>query len=263
MRPDNNKGELYLTDIVGLAHAGGLRCAHVEGGADELIGVNSRADLAVAEAVLQTRLRGAAMAAGATLIDPTTVWFSCDTKLGRDVVIFPQVVFGPGVELGDGVEIRGFCHIEGALIGAGAQIGPFARLRPGTKVGAGAHIGNFVEIKAARVEPGAKINHLAYVGDARVGAKANVGAGTITCNYDGFVKSFTDIGEGAFIGSNSALVAPVKIGAGAIVGAGSVITRNVPRDALVVARGHQEDKPGWARKFRARHTKRAGRKRRG
>lgn len=251
VRPRNAQGEYYLTDVVGLARAAGLTCTHAEGDAGDLIGVDSRALLAEAEATFQKRARANAMTNGATLIDPATVWFSYDTELGRDVVIGPMVVFGPGVKVADGVEIKGFCHIEGAEIREGAQIGPFARLRPGAEIGREAHIGNFVEIKAARVEAGAKVNHLSYVGDARVGAKANVGAGTITCNYDGFVKSFTDIGAGAFIGSNTALVAPVKVGAGAIIAAGSVITADVADDALAVARGEQVEKPGWAGAYRA------------
>jgi bifunctional UDP-N-acetylglucosamine pyrophosphorylase/glucosamine-1-phosphate N-acetyltransferase len=249
---DNAKGEYYLTDLVALARADGLSCGYVEGEADELVGVNSRQELAAAEAILQNRLRRRAMAEGATLQDPATVYFSADTVLGRDVVIGPNVVFGPGVTVGDDVEIRAFCHIEQASIAPGAIIGPFARLRPGAEIGAEAHIGNFVEIKNAKVEDGAKINHLAYVGDARVGAKANVGAGTITCNYDGFNKSLTDIGANAFIGSNSALVAPVKIGDGAVIGAGSVIIRDVAPGALAVARGAQMELSGWADKHRAR-----------
>ncbi|HSE77290.1 MAG TPA: bifunctional UDP-N-acetylglucosamine diphosphorylase/glucosamine-1-phosphate N-acetyltransferase GlmU [Alphaproteobacteria bacterium] len=255
LKPDNTQRELYLTDVVAAAREEGLTCAAVEGPAEELMGINSRSELAVAEATMQLRLRAQAMAAGATLLDPTTVWFSHDTKLGRDVTIGPAVYFGPGVEIGDGAEILPFSHIERARIAPGARIGPFARLRPGADIGEGAHIGNFVEIKNARIEAGAKANHLTYIGDARVGAKANVGAGTITCNYDGFVKATTDIGAGAFIGSNSALVAPVKIGVGAFVAAGSVITRDVPDDALAVARGRQEQRAGWARSFRARQAK--------
>ena len=254
---DNAKGEVYLTDIVAMARGDGLTCAVVEGDEAELIGVNSRADLARAEAVVQQRLRAAAMAGGATLADPETVYFSHDTRLGRDVTVGPHVVFGPGVAVGDDVEIRAFCHIEGARIATGARIGPFARLRPGADIAAEAHIGNFVEIKNATVETGAKINHLAYVGDSRVGAKANVGAGTITCNYDGFAKHHTDIGAGAFIGSNTALVAPVTVGDGAIVGAGSVITGDVAADALALTRADQEELKGWAKRFRGR---RSGRK---
>jgi len=247
---DNAKGEYYLTDIVALAREDGRTCAVVEGETEELIGVNDRADLAVAEMILQTRLRAQAMAGGVTLTDPSTVYFSADTQFGRDVTIGPNVIFGPGVNIGDEVEIRAFSHIEGASVAPGAVIGPFARLRPGAEIGEDARVGNFVEVKNAVLEPGAKANHLSYIGDARVGMSANVGAGTITCNYDGFTKGFTDIGEGAFIGSNSALVAPVKIGAGAIVGAGSVVTRDVEEDSLAVARGRQEGIKGWAEKFR-------------
>jgi bifunctional UDP-N-acetylglucosamine pyrophosphorylase/glucosamine-1-phosphate N-acetyltransferase len=249
---DNAKREYYLTDIVKLARARGLDCRHVEAEAAELMGVNSRAELAEAETALQTRLRRAAMDAGATLIDPASTWFSHDTRLGRDVTVGPSVVFAPGVTVGDRVEIRAFCHLEGATVESDAIIGPFARLRPGARIGRGAHVGNFVEIKNATIEAGAKANHLSYIGDARVGALANVGAGTITCNYDGFVKAHTDIGRGAFIGSNTALVAPVKVGDNAIVGAGSVITEDVPADALAVARGEQRTKKGGAAKFRAR-----------
>ena len=246
----NAKGEYYLTDIVAIARADGAACAVVEAPADELIGINSRAELAAAEAILQNRLRAQAMENGATLIDPQTVFFSFDTRLGRDVVVGPNVVFGPGVEVADGVEIKAFCHLEGARVAAGAAIGPFARLRPGTVVGERARIGNFVEAKNANLGPGAKANHLTYLGDAVVGAGANVGAGTITANYDGFNKHKTEIGADASIGSNSVLVAPVKVGRGAIVGAGSVITQSVSADALALARGRQIEKPGWAAKFR-------------
>ena len=249
---DNAKGEFYLTDIVALARADGLPCAVVEGAEDELLGVNSRAELAVAEGVLQARLRRAAMDGGATLTAPETVFLGHDTRIGRDVRIGPFVTFGPGVTIGDDVEIKGFCHFEDCTVDAGAILGPYARLRPGAAVGEGAHIGNFVEIKKAVVEPGAKVNHLTYIGDARVGAGANIGAGTITCNYDGFMKYHTDIGAGAFIGSNSALVAPVRIGDGAIVGAGSVVTHDVEPNALAVARGEQTARGGWAIRFRER-----------
>ena len=238
---NNAKGEYYLTDAVALARGRGLECTIAVGPGDELLGVNSRADLALAEAVMQNRLRARALAAGTTLIDPSTVWFSVDTRLGRDTVVGPNVWFGPGVTVGKEVEIRPHCHIEGARVGDGCIIGPFARLRPGTVIGTGAHIGNFVEIKAARVAAGAKINHLSYIGDAEVGAEANIGAGTITCNYDGFDKHVTKIGARSFIGSDVALVAPVRVGAGAVVGAGSVITRNVPSGALAVARGAQQN----------------------
>ena len=248
----NANGEFYLTDIVAAARRRKLACAVVEASADEVLGVNARDELAYAESILQDRLRRAAMANGATLIDPASTWFSLDTKIGRDVVIEPQVFFGPGVRIADNVRIRAFSHLEGATVASGAIIGPYARLRPGANVAAEAHIGNFVEIKNASVETGAKVNHLTYIGDARVGAGANIGAGTITCNYDGFDKHHTDIGAGAFIGSNSALVAPVKIGDGAIVGAGSVITRDVPAGALAVERGKQMQKEGFATTLRQR-----------
>ena len=218
------------------------------------MGVNDRVQLSLAEAAMQRRLRETAMRAGATMIAPETVFLSYDTELGRDVVIEPHVVFGRGVRVADGVVIHAFSHLEGARVATGASIGPYARLRPGAEIEAKARVGNFVEIKAARIEAGAKVNHLSYIGDARVGAGANIGAGTITCNYDGFAKSHTDIGAGAFIGSNSALVAPVKIGDGAIVGAGSVVTQDVAADALAVARGAQSEKAGWAKAFREART---------
>ena len=250
---DNAKGEYSITDIVRIARLRGLACAVTEAAdADEVMGVNARSELAIAERVLQRRLRARAMADGATLIDPDSVWFSHDTRLGRDVTIGPQVVFGAGVKIGDGVTIEAFCHIEGAEIAEGAAIGPFARLRPGARIGGRARVGNFVEIKASSLGAGAKVNHLSYVGDSRVGAEANIGAGTITCNYDGFDKAETEIGAGAFIGSNAALVAPVTIGEGAIVGAGSVIARDVPPGALAVERGAQTVKAGWAEDFRVR-----------
>ncbi|HYD37691.1 MAG TPA: bifunctional UDP-N-acetylglucosamine diphosphorylase/glucosamine-1-phosphate N-acetyltransferase GlmU [Allosphingosinicella sp.] len=248
---DNRQQEYYLTDIVAIGAAAGRPTLLIEGDAAEAIGPNSRADFALAESAWQARRRAEAMAEGATLIAPETVWFAFDTRLGRDVVIEPNVYFGPGVSVGEGARIKAFSHIEGASIGSGAEIGPFARLRPGTEIGAKARIGNFVEVKKARLGAGAKANHLAYLGDAEVGAGANVGAGTITCNYDGFFKYDTVIGAEAFIGSNSALVAPVTIGAGAIVGAGSVITRDVAAGALAMARGRQESKPGWAARFRS------------
>jgi bifunctional UDP-N-acetylglucosamine pyrophosphorylase/glucosamine-1-phosphate N-acetyltransferase len=254
LRNDNAKREFYLFDTIRLARQRARSCGHVEIPVDEAFGIDSRAALAEAEAMLQSRLRRAALGAGATLVDPGSVFLSADTRLGRDVVIWPHVVFGPGVEIGDGVEIRPFSHLEACRVEAGAAIGPFARLRPGTEIGAAAHIGNFVEIKAARIDAGAKVNHLSYIGDARVGARANIGAGTITCNYDGFEKFRTEIGAGAFIGSNSALVAPVAIGDEAMVGAGSVVTRDVPSGALAVARGQQRTLEGWARGFRARRA---------
>ncbi|MFQ6017567.1 MAG: bifunctional UDP-N-acetylglucosamine diphosphorylase/glucosamine-1-phosphate N-acetyltransferase GlmU [Kiloniellaceae bacterium] len=246
----NAKGEYYLTDIFALANKDGLRAIMVEADPEEVLGVNSRAELAVAEAVVQTRLRARAMAEGATLVDPTTVWLSADTRLGRDVTVHPNVSFGPGVTVEDGAEIRSFCHIEAADIGPGAVVGPFARLRPGTALGAGARVGNFVEVKNAVLGARAKANHLSYLGDTEVGAEANIGAGTITCNYDGIAKHRTKIGKGAFIGSNTALVAPVSVGDGAIVGAGSTITRDVAADALAVARGAQKERKGAAKRFR-------------
>jgi bifunctional UDP-N-acetylglucosamine pyrophosphorylase/glucosamine-1-phosphate N-acetyltransferase len=253
---DNAAGEYYLPDIVMIAAGEGKTSLVVEVGVDEVEGVNSRAELAAAEAAWQSRRREEAMAAGATLLAPETVWFSHDTKFGRDVFVEPNVFFGPGVTVGDQVRIRAFSHIEGATIGAGAEIGPFARLRPGTELGADTKIGNFVEVKKTRLGAGAKANHLTYLGDADVGAGANIGAGTITCNYDGYFKYRTEIGAGAFIGSNSALVAPVSIGSGAIVGAGSVITRNVAAGELAQARGAQVAKPGFALRFRALMTER-------
>lgn len=247
----NSKGEYYLTDAVEIARADGRLAVAAKADADEVAGVNSRIQLAEAEAILQQRLRRAAMAEGVTLIAPETVFFSADTVLGRDVIVEPNVVFGPGVTVGDDVVIHAFCHLEGAHLEPGVSIGPYARLRPGTRLEAGVRIGNFVETKAAHIESGAKVNHLSYVGDAHVGANANLGAGTITCNYDGFSKYRTEIGAGAFIGVNSALVAPVTIGAGAYVGTGAVITSDVPEDALAIARSRQVVKEGWAREFRA------------
>ncbi|KAF0136341.1 MAG: bifunctional UDP-N-acetylglucosamine pyrophosphorylase / Glucosamine-1-phosphate N-acetyltransferase [Rhodospirillaceae bacterium] len=256
---DNAKGEYYLTDIVALAQ--GFQCAHVEGNEVELFGINTRRDLARAEARVQEHLRNAMLDAGVTLIDPPTVHFCFDTHIGRDVTIHPYVVFGPSVTIGDGTVIYSFCHCEQVTIAIGASIGPYARLRPGAIIGAGAHVGNFVEVKKAVIEPGAKVNHLSYIGDGRVGAGANIGAGTIFCNYDGYAKSFTDVGAGAFIGSNSALVAPVRIGDGAVVGAGSVITKDVSAHALAVARGTQMEMPDWARLHWARkEAEKAGEK---
>lgn len=247
---DNAAGEYYLPDIVMLALADGHRAIIIETDADEVIGINSRSELAYAEARWQAKRRAQAMADGVGLIAPETVWFAHDTVLGRDVTIEPNVFLGPGVTIADKAVIRANCHIEGAAIGAGCEVGPFARLRPGTVLGNKAKIGNFVETKKAVLGDGAKANHLTYLGDAEIGAGANVGAGTITCNYDGFFKYRTVIGDGAFIGSNSALVAPVNIGAGAIVGAGSVVTADVEADALALARGTQAAKPGWAKRFR-------------
>ena len=248
--PNNAKGEYYLTDIIALARAADIICAVAMFPPNQLLGINTRVELAKAEAIMQARLREAAMLNGATLIDPESVYLSADTVIGRDVVIGPHVVIGSGVTIGDRVEIRPFCHLEKVTIESGAQIGPFARLRPGTHVGAGAHIGNFVEMKNAEVSAGAKINHLSYIGDAFVGARANIGAGTITCNYDGFRKHKTHIGAEAFIGSNTALVAPVTIGDGAFIGAGSVITTEVPPNTLAVARSRQTNIEDWATRFR-------------
>ncbi len=247
---DNAKGEYYLTDIVALARDDGFSCAVVEGDEEELIGVNSKSELAQAETLLQDILRERAMANGATLIDPANTYLSFDTQLGADALIEPGVWFGPGVTVGRGTHIKAHSHLEGAWVGESATVGPFARLRPGANIGNGAHIGNYVEVKNADIEPGAKVSHLTYIGDARVGAGANVGAGTITCNYDGFMKAHTDIGSGAFIGSNTALVAPVKIGDGAVIGAGSTITEDVPADALAVERAEQKNIDGAAKKLR-------------
>ena len=244
---DNAAGEYYLPDIVMLP---GAQSAVIETEAWEVAGVNSRQEQAAIEAAWQDRRRSEAMRDGVTLIAPETVFFAYDTQVGRDVVIEPNVVFGPGVTVADDVVIRAFSHLEGASVGKGAEVGPYARLRPGADIGAQAKIGNFVEIKKAEISEGAKVNHLSYIGDASIGAGANIGAGTITCNYDGFFKYRTEIGAGAFIGSNSALVAPVKIGAGAIVGAGSVVTKDVEADALCLVRPAQEGKSGWAARFR-------------
>ena len=248
---DNASGEFYLPDVVMVAAREGRTSRVIETEAWQTHGINSRAELAVAEREWQRRRRISAMLEGASLTDPESVWFAFDTIIARDVTVEPHVVFGPGVVIAEGARIRGFSHIEGACIGAGAEVGPFARLRPGTMLGANSKIGNFVEVKKSTFAPGAKANHLSYIGDATVGAKANIGAGTITCNYDGFAKHRTEIGAGAFIGSNSALVAPVTIGDGAIVGAGSVVTKNVAADELAVARAPQRGMKGWAARFRA------------
>ncbi len=258
---DNAAQEYYLPDIVMIARSQGRASAVIEAEPWEVAGVNSRAELAAVEGDWQQRRRLTAMADGATLIAPETVWFAHDTVVGRDVVIEPNVFFGPKAVIEDKVVIHGFSHIEGAVVRSGAEIGPYARLRPGADIGDGAKIGNFVEVKNGRFGKGAKANHLSYIGDADVGAGANIGAGTITCNYDGFLKYRTVIGEGAFIGSNSALVAPVTIGDGAIVGAGSTITRDVESQALGVARGKQEARAGWALRFReAMKAKKAAQK---
>ncbi|MEX2615876.1 MAG: bifunctional UDP-N-acetylglucosamine diphosphorylase/glucosamine-1-phosphate N-acetyltransferase GlmU [Alphaproteobacteria bacterium] len=250
VRDNNEKGEFYLTDIVALARRENATCTVVEAEADELQGINSRSDLAVAEGYWQQLRRAEAMENGVTLLDPATVYFSYDTVLEADVTIGPNVVFGPGVTVGRDSEIKAFSHLEGATVGEGVTVGPFARLRPGAVLENGAFVGNFVEVKNAVMGTGAKASHLSYIGDTDVGENANIGAGTITCNYDGFFKYRTTIGKGAFIGSNSALVSPVNIGDGAIIAAGSVITDDVSSSALALGRGKQAEKPGWALAFR-------------
>lgn len=259
---DNAKHEYYLTDLVGLTVAQGLKVALAECPEGEVHGVNTRAQLAQIESLLQNRYRQNAMENGATLIDPQTVFLSADTSIGKDVVIGPYVVIGPKVTIGDDVELLSFSHIEGATVASGARVGPFARLRPGAEIAHHAHIGNFVEIKNAQIGEGAKVNHLSYIGDASLGARSNIGAGTITCNYDGFEKHRTEIGADVFVGSNTALVAPVAVGDGVNIAAGSVITQSVPAHALAIARGQQAVKPGWAKKYRemkkARKQKKSG-----
>jgi bifunctional UDP-N-acetylglucosamine pyrophosphorylase/glucosamine-1-phosphate N-acetyltransferase len=247
----NAKNEYYLTDIVGIARSRGLACAAIEAPAAEMMGVNSRAELAEAEAAMQRRLRAHHMSEGVTFTAPESVFLSADTKLGRDCVVGPFVVFGPEVSIGEGVEIPAFCHLAGAKVGDRAIIGPFARLRPGAELADGVHIGNFVEVKNARLATGVKANHLAYLGDASVGEGTNIGAGTITCNYDGVDKHRTEIGKDVFVGTNSSLVAPVKIGDGAMIAAGSVITDDVPADALALGRGRQAVKEGRAAAWKA------------
>ncbi len=248
--PHNRKGEFYLTDAVAIARDMKLNAVAVEVEEDEVRGINTKSQLAEAEAVAQQRLRQAALDAGVTFVAPETVFLCADTQFGKDVVVEPYVVFGEKVTVEDGAVIHAFSHLVGAHVGKGASVGPFARLRAGTRLGEGARVGNFVEVKQAVIEAGAKANHLSYIGDAVVGANANVGAGTITCNFDGSAKHRTTIGEGAFIGSNSALVAPVEIGARAYIGSGSVITEDVPADALALARGKQVIKEGWAARLR-------------
>lgn len=260
VRNDNANGEYYLTDVVGLARDRGLRAAVVIADADEVLGVNSRADLAAAEAAFQTRMRARMMAGGVTLVAPETVFFAHDTQIERDVVIEPNVVFGPGVVIEEDVVVHAHCHIEGAVLKRGASVGPFARLRPGAELGERSKVGNFVEIKKSQLAEGAKVSHLTYIGDASIGANANIGAGTITCNYDGFDKHRTVIGENAFIGSNTCLVAPVTVGAGAFTATGTIVTEDVPADALALARTTQTLKPGWAARFTAAKTARKARK---
>ncbi len=252
---ENASKEFYLTDAVEIGHADGLKVVAVECPEEEVLGVNSRNQLAIAEQILQRRLREAAMAQGATMMNPDSVSMSYDTVIGQDVIIEPNVFFGPGVIVGDDTIIHASSHLEQTTIGKGVMIGPFARLRPGAQLGDYSKAGNFVEIKKSIIEKGAKINHLTYVGDARVGEGANIGAGVITCNYDGFKKHHTDIGKGAFVGSNSALVAPVKICDGAYIGSGSVITKDVNDDALALTRAEHREIPGWAAKHKARNTK--------
>lgn len=255
VRADNAKGEYYLTDLVALARAEGGRVAAVQAPYGELRGINSRAELAEAEAMVQSWLRAAALEGGVTMTDPASVFLAADTVLESDVTIGPNVVFGPGVRVAAGTEIRAFSHLEGCTIGPGCIIGPHARIRPGTVLAEGVHVGNFVELKAAQLGAGAKANHLTYLGDVEVGEASNIGAGTITCNYDGHAKHRTEIGAHAFIGSNTALVAPVRVGDGAMIAAGSVITEDVPADALAIARGRQAVKPGRAASFRASRRK--------
>lgn len=251
----NAKGEYYLTDVVALARKAGYTACAIEGDEIEVLGVNSRVELAAIETLFQQRRRTALMASGVTMIDPATVYLSADTEIAPDVLIEPNVFFGPGVVIGTGAHIKAFSHIEGSVIGEGAVVGPFARLRPGTNLGEKVKVGNFVEIKKSEIEAGAKINHLSYIGDASVGEGANIGAGTITCNYDGYHKYRTQIGRDVFVGSNSALVAPVTIGDGAMIAAGSVITEDIAPDALALARTRQEQKNAWAKDFREKNKK--------
>jgi bifunctional UDP-N-acetylglucosamine pyrophosphorylase/glucosamine-1-phosphate N-acetyltransferase len=257
IKNDNVKREFYLTDAVAIARAAGHKAIAVEGPEAEFQGINSRAELAVAERALQQRLRAAAMAGGVTMTDPDTVWLSADTKLANDITIGPNVRFGSGVTVAANVEIKAFCDIEGARIGKGAIVGPFARIRPGSEVAEDVHIGNFVELKATKMGKGAKANHLAYLGDADIGARSNIGAGTIAVNYDGFGKWRTVVADDVFIGSNSSLVAPVRVGTGANVTAGSVVTEDVPADAVAFGRARQVTKKGRAAALRAKLKTRA------
>lgn len=257
---DNANGEYYLTDVVGLARGRGLKAVAVKAEAGEVLGVNSRGDLAEAEAAFQARMRKQAMADGVTLVAPETVFFSHDTQIARDVIVEPNVVFGPGVTIGEDAVIHAFSHLEGASVAQGASVGPYARLRPGAELGAGAKVGNFVEVKKSQLGEGAKVSHLTYIGDASIGANANIGAGTITCNYDGYDKHRTVVGEGAFIGSNTCLVAPVTVGAGAFTGTGTIVTENVEADALALARTPMTTKSGWAARFRAAKEARKAKK---
>ena len=258
VRNENAKGEYYLTDIVEIATSRGLKVVATEAAYENVLGLNTRAELAEAEAVWQQRRRRHFMLAGVTMLAPETVRLSHDTELEADVMLEPNVFFGPGVKVAAGARIRAFSHLEGAIVEANAEIGPFARLRPGTRVSPTAKVGNFCEVKNAVLYEGAKVNHLTYIGDAHIGAKANIGAGTITCNYDGFGKHRTEIGAGAFIGSNSSLVAPVRVGEGGYVASGSVITQDVPTDALAFGRARQENKPDLGRQLRERLKAKAG-----
>src|SRR5439155_8514110 len=251
----NSKGEYYLVDAVAIVRDMGLEAVVIETSEDEVRGINTKAQLAEAESVMQARLRKAALDAGVTLIAPETVYLAADTKFGNDVTIEPFVVIGPGVTIADGAVIHSFSHIVQSTIGKNTSVGPYARLRPGTSLGDGAKIGNFVETKAATLEAGVKVNHLSYIGDTEIGANSNIGAGTITCNYDGFTKNKTIIGKGAFVGTNSSLVAPVKIGDGAYIGSGSVITRDVPDDAMAVERSQQSIREGGAKRYREMKTR--------
>jgi bifunctional UDP-N-acetylglucosamine pyrophosphorylase/glucosamine-1-phosphate N-acetyltransferase len=255
---ENRKKEYYLTDAVAVARARGLEIGIEIAAEEEALGINDREQLAAAESILQGRLRAAAMRGGATLIDPSSVTLAFDTVLGQDTVIEPHVVFAQGVKIGEGTRVRSFSYLERTLVGPNAVIGPFARLRPGNNLAEDVHIGNFVELKASTIGQGAKINHLSYIGDASIGAKTNVGAGTITCNYDGLAKHRTEIGENAFIGSNSSLVAPIKIGAGAYIGSGSVITEDVAAGAMALGRARQVEKPGRGKRFRQPNTPESG-----
>ncbi|MDP1632966.1 MAG: bifunctional UDP-N-acetylglucosamine diphosphorylase/glucosamine-1-phosphate N-acetyltransferase GlmU [Caulobacter sp.] len=248
---DNAKAEYYITSIVGIANAAGMRVGVAFAAETAVMGADDQAGVARAEALWQDRARAALMADGVTMTAPQTVFLSFDTRIAGGVVLEPNLVFGPGVTVETGARIRAFSHLEGAIVRSGAIVGPYARLRPGADIGEDAHIGNFVEVKKVKVGKGAKANHLAYLGDGTIGAKANIGAGTIFCNYDGFDKFETHVGEGAFIGSNSSLVAPVTVGAGAYTGSGSVIARDVAPDALALERSQQVEKPGWAARFRA------------
>ncbi len=246
---ENASGEYYLTDVVGLARDKGLSATYVTCPEAETMGINDRAQLASAEGVFQARARHEAMLSGVTLAEPDSVYFAHDTQIARDVWVGPNVVFGPGVSVREGARVQAFSHLEGCVVGQGATVGPFARLRPGADLASGSRVGNFVEIKNAVIEQGAKVNHLSYVGDAHVGAAANIGAGTITCNYDGVMKHRTEIGAGAFVGSNTLLVAPVKMGAEAMTASGTVVTEDVPDGALAIGRAKAVIKPGFARKL--------------